>query len=187
MTHSSPKPIALIRVFCFVLFLLWWNTMSKKQVVGGRVYCWNYTFIIEGSQDRAESWRQELMQRPWRMLLTGLLCRACSACFLIEPRTTSLGMAPRPSYPWSLIEKMHYSWISWRHFLKGGSFFCDNSSLCQVDTQNQPVQYPTQLKALPSTRVREDFICKGQRKTEAAVTTETEEIWAQSLPPGTSA
>jgi hypothetical protein len=41
-------------------------------------------------------------------------------------------------HPWSIIEKMSYSWISWRHFLKGGSFLCDNSSLCQVDTQNQP-------------------------------------------------
>jgi hypothetical protein len=47
-----------------------------------------------------------------------------------------------PSPTWSLIEKMPYSWISWRHFLKGGSFLCDNSSLCQVDTQNQPVQLP---------------------------------------------
>jgi hypothetical protein len=45
-----------------------------------------------------------------------------------------------PSHPRSLIEKMPYSWISWRCFLKGGSFLCDNSSLCQVDTQNQPVQ-----------------------------------------------
>jgi hypothetical protein len=27
-----------------------------------------------------------------------------------------------PSHLWSLIEKMSYSWISWRHFLKGGSF-----------------------------------------------------------------
>jgi hypothetical protein len=34
---------------------------------------------------------------------------------------------------------MLYGWISWRHFLKGGSFLCDNSSLCQVDTQNQSV------------------------------------------------
>jgi hypothetical protein len=34
-----------------------------------------------------------------------------------------------------LIEKMPYSWISWRHFLKGGSFLCDNSSLYQVDTK----------------------------------------------------
>jgi hypothetical protein len=38
----------------------------------------------------------------------------------------------------SLLEKMLYSWISWRHFLKGGSILCDNSSLCQVDTQSQP-------------------------------------------------
>jgi hypothetical protein len=47
-----------------------------------------------------------------------------------------------PSNPWSVIEKMPYSWISWRHFLKGGSSICDNSSLCQADTQNQPVQIP---------------------------------------------
>jgi hypothetical protein len=29
------------------------------------------------------------MQRPWRVLLTGLLSMACSACFFIEPRTTA--------------------------------------------------------------------------------------------------
>jgi hypothetical protein len=43
-------------------------------------------FIIKGSQDRdssrAGTWMQELMQRPWRVLLTGLLLMACSACFL---------------------------------------------------------------------------------------------------------
>jgi hypothetical protein len=33
----------------------------------------------------------------------------------------------RPSQPWSLIEKMLYSWISWRHFPKWSSFLCDNS------------------------------------------------------------
>jgi hypothetical protein len=77
------------------------------------------------------------------MFLTGLLPLACSACFHIEPKTTSPEMVPptRGLPPWSLIEKMSYSWISWRHFLKGGSFLCDNSSLCQVDTQNQPVQW----------------------------------------------
>ena len=42
--------------------------------------------------------------------------------------------------PWSLIEKMPYSWISRRHFLKGGFFCCDKPSLRQVGTQNQPVQ-----------------------------------------------
>ena len=34
---------------------------------------------------------------------------------------------------------MPHSWISWRHFLSWDSFFCDNSSLCQVDTKNKPV------------------------------------------------
>jgi hypothetical protein len=34
---------------------------------------------------------------------------------------------------------MPYSWVSWRHFLEGGSFLCGNSSLSQVDTPNQPV------------------------------------------------
>jgi len=41
-----------------------------------------------------------------------------------------------PTTPWPLVEKMTYRWVSWRHFLNWGSFFCDNSSLCQVDTQN---------------------------------------------------
>jgi hypothetical protein len=45
----------------------------------------------------------------------------------------------RPSHPWSLIEKMPYRWISWRHFLKRDFFFYDNSCSCQGDTQNQPV------------------------------------------------
>jgi hypothetical protein len=60
------------------------------------------------------------------MLRTGLLPLACSACFLIEPKTTSPTMAP-PTIcwalpPWSLIEKMPYSWISWRHFLREAPF-----------------------------------------------------------------
>jgi hypothetical protein len=32
----------------------------------------------------------------------------------------------------SLIEKMPYIWISWKHFLKRGSFLCDDSTLCQI-------------------------------------------------------
>jgi hypothetical protein len=87
--------------------------------------------------------KQELMQRPWRDVPYWLASLACLACFLIESKTISLGMTP-PTMgwalpPWSLIEKMPYSWISWRHFLTWSSFLCDSSSLCQVDTQNQPV------------------------------------------------
>jgi hypothetical protein len=33
------------------------------------------------------------------VLLTGVFLMACSACFLIEPRTTSPGMAP-PTMSW---------------------------------------------------------------------------------------
>jgi hypothetical protein len=100
-------------------------------------------FITKGSQDRnshrAGTWEQEMMQRPWRVLLTGLLPMACSACFVIKPRTTSTGVAP-PTMGWALlnrwlIEKMPYSFISRRHFLNRDSFLSDDTSLCQVDTK----------------------------------------------------
>jgi hypothetical protein len=68
------------------------------------------------------------------MLLTGLLSLPCSACFLIEPKTTSPGMVPptRDLPSCSPTEKMPHSWISWRHFPNLSSFLCDNFSLCQV-------------------------------------------------------
>jgi hypothetical protein len=71
------------------------------------------------------------------MFLTGLLPLACSACSLIEPRLPAQRWHhPQGDLlPWSLIEKMPYSWISWRHFPNWSSFLCDNSSLCQVDTK----------------------------------------------------
>ena len=80
----------------------------------------------------------------WGVVLTVLLPLACSTCLLIEPRTTSSGKGPLIivwALPlWSLIETVPYSWNSWRHFFNRGYLLCDNSSLCQVDTQNQPVQ-----------------------------------------------
>jgi len=52
------------------------------------------------------------MQRPWRKLLTDLLLMISSACFLLEPRTTSTGMAlfamGLALLHWSLIKKMSY-------------------------------------------------------------------------------
>ena len=79
-------------------------------------YTFTLLFITEGSQSRNSSragiWGQKLMQGPQRVLLTGLLLMACSACFLIESRTTSPGMAP-PTMGWalpcqSLIREMNY-------------------------------------------------------------------------------
>jgi len=85
-------------------------------------------FITKGSQD----WNSHRSgSRSWcrghgGMLLTGLLPLACSACFLIEPRTTSPGMAPLTMGwvlpPWPLVEKMSFTWVSWRHFHNWDSF-----------------------------------------------------------------
>jgi hypothetical protein len=116
--------------------------MTKKQVGKERVYS-VYTstllFITKGSQD----WNSSRSgSRSWcrgygGMFFTGLLPQACSACSLIEPRLPAQRWHHPQGYlpSWSLIEKMHYSWISWRHFPNWRSFLCDNSSLCQVDTE----------------------------------------------------
>jgi hypothetical protein len=123
------------------------NIMNKMQVGEERVYS-AYTsillFITKGSQDwnSSKSGSRSRCRGHRGMFLTGLPHLACSACSVIEPRLPAQRWH-HPQWalhPWSLIEKMLHSWISWRHFLKRGSFLCDNSSLCQVDTQNQPVQ-----------------------------------------------
>jgi len=109
---------------CFTMLL--WVTITvmkhhdQKQIGEERV-CLVYTSILpsitEGSQDRnpnkAGTWRQELRQRPWRVLLTGLLSMACWIWCLIESKTTSPGMEPS-TISWalphrSLIKKMSLS------------------------------------------------------------------------------
>jgi hypothetical protein len=118
------------------------NIMTKKQVGEERVYL-AYTsillFITKGSQD----WNSSRSgSRSWcrghrGMFFTGLPLLACSACSLIKPRLPAQRWShPQGAFPpWSLIEKMHYSWISWRHFLNWSSFLCGNSS-CVKLTQN---------------------------------------------------
>jgi hypothetical protein len=77
--------------------------MTRKQVGEERVYS-AYTstllFIIKGSQDRnshrAGTWRQELMQRPWRDAAYWL-----ASLLSYKPRTISPGMAP-PTMGWVL-------------------------------------------------------------------------------------
>jgi hypothetical protein len=106
------------------------------------------------------------MQRPWRdvtywLASPGLLSLLSYRTQDHQPRdgTTHKG----PSHPWSLIEKMLYSWISWRHFLNWSSFLCDNSSLCQVDTQNQPAEFPNKpwFVALFPVRCRTRTFCRA--------------------------
>ena len=47
------------------------------------------------ARNRTEIWRQGLNQKPWwNMAYNGLLPMTCSDCFLIQPRTTCLGLVP---------------------------------------------------------------------------------------------
>ena len=73
--------------------------------------------------------------------MEGCCLLACSACCVIERRTTSPGMAP-PTMGWalpyqSLIKeipyRLAYSPILWRHFLNWGFLLSDDFSLCQLD------------------------------------------------------
>jgi hypothetical protein len=85
--------------------------------------------------------KQKLMQRPWRdvpywlpwfpwLAQPALLYDSrLSAQRLLHPQ----GASP----PWSPIEKMPHSWISWRHFPNWSSLFCNNSNLHQVDKTSQ--------------------------------------------------
>ena len=95
--------------------------------------------ITKGCQDwnSSRSGSRSCCRGHGGMLLTGLLPLACSACSCIEPKLPAQRWHhPQGAFPpWSLIEKMPYSCISWRHFLNWSSFFCDNSS-CVKLTQN---------------------------------------------------
>ena len=77
------------------------------------------------------------------------------ACFpylaqlaVIDPKTTSPGMAPPTTCPPFLISNQENAP---QHYLiealpQMKLVLCDNSSLCQVDTQNQPIQTPCYQK-----------------------------------------
>jgi len=144
---TQEYPTMLVPICLSQCFYSCTNIMNKKQVGEERVYS-AYTstllFITKGSQDWNSSRKQELMQRPWRdvtywLAFHGLLSLLSYRTQNNQPRdgTTHKG----PFNPWSLRKCLTAG--SWRHFLKGGSFLCDNCILCQVDTQNQPVQIST--------------------------------------------
>jgi hypothetical protein len=86
--------------------------------------------------------KQELQQKSWRDVPYWLASPGLLSLLFIKLRTTSPGIAPPTMGLLTCdhsLKKMPYSWTSWRHFLKADSLLCDNSSLCQVDTQNQSV------------------------------------------------
>jgi hypothetical protein len=61
--------------------------------------------IIKGSQDwnstKAGTWRQELMQRPWRNAAYWLAPHGLLILLSTKPRTTSPGVVP-PTMDWAL-------------------------------------------------------------------------------------
>jgi hypothetical protein len=85
------------------------NIMTKKQVGEERVYS-AYTstllFITKGRQDwnSSRSGSRSWCRGHGGMFLTGLPPLACSAYFLIEPKTTSSRMAPPIRGPWYLVK-----------------------------------------------------------------------------------
>jgi hypothetical protein len=105
-------------------------------------------FIIEGSQarnsSRAGTWRQELMQRPWRGAASCLSPHVFLSLLSYrtqdhQPRdgTTYNSLARPPSITKKILYKLSSSQILWRHFLSRGflPFSPFASSLCQVDTK----------------------------------------------------
>jgi hypothetical protein len=100
--------------------------VSIAEIKQWRKSLFQFTLPVDSRPSLRE---QELEGRRWcrghgGILLNGLFLMACSACFLIEPRTTCPGMAP-PTMGWalphqSLIKKMPYRLAHsplLRHFL----------------------------------------------------------------------
>lgn len=111
-------------------------------------YCSTSLFIVEGSQN-SNSGGRSWFRRHGGELLTGLFFMTCSACFFIEPRTNSPGMAPLTVdwalLYWSLIKKMPcrfaYSLLLQRIFpTEAPSLLFDDSSLCQLDIKPASTQ-----------------------------------------------
>lgn len=151
--HSADMRIKSVPVLIRVSIAAMKLPDQKKTSWGGKGFFW-LTFqhcfsslkeVKYRNSNKAGSWSQDLMQRPWSLL----------ACFpwLAHPTSyrtqdhQSPGIAP-PTMDWALpywqlIEKMTYSWISWWHLLNWGFFLSYYFGLCQVDTLNQPVQSPS--------------------------------------------
>jgi hypothetical protein len=101
--HQAAIPSCLSQGFYSCI-----NIMTKKQVSEESIYlaCTSMSlFITKGSQNWTSS-RSE-SRSWWRvhggMLFSGLLPLACSACCLIEPKTTSPEMVPLTRCPTPLI------------------------------------------------------------------------------------
>ena len=131
--------------------------MTKDQV-GEQALRFQIIIHHWRNSSRAGTWRQELMQRPWRVAAHWLASPGLLTCLIIEPRTTSPDGTTTMDWAlphWWLIEKTPHSWILWRHFINWSSFLSNVSSLWKIHTQNQSVQWVSQSNACSC------ILCRG--------------------------
>jgi hypothetical protein len=90
------------------------NIMTKNQVGEERVYLAYTSILLSITKEVSRSGSRSRCRGHGGMFLTGLLHLACSACSLIKPRLPAQRSShPQGAFPpWSLIEKMPYSWTS---------------------------------------------------------------------------
>jgi hypothetical protein len=102
-------------------------------VGGGFILSYSLQQIMQGRHGRM--WGQKLKAEPWKNAAYWLSLFA----FLYMPGPSDSIAHSRLSSSKSIIKKMPHSLVYrlrlWRHLLnlKGGSFFLENSSFCQVD------------------------------------------------------
>lgn len=120
--------------------MLWWNSMTKAAWEGKGLFSLCFCIILH-------HWRksgQEVKQgRNWckshgEVRPAGLFLMACSAFFLIEPRTTSpevsmVSVLTNQSVIKKIYHRLAHHKILWRPFDIGGSLLFNDSSLCQPD------------------------------------------------------
>lgn len=117
------------------LFVLDWNKVpwSKATWEGN-----SYTATVHHKENSRQEFKvgtskQELKQRPERILPTGLIL--CFLCCLMQFRTTCPVWIP-PSHPKIMIKKfprVFYRQVGRRYFIKWGFLSQKNSILCQDD------------------------------------------------------
>ena len=129
---------------CSVLLLLWWNTPIKATWGGKGLFGLHFHITVHHQRKSGQELKQDRNLETGADAesvegcdLTGLLLAACSACFLVEPKTTSPRMAsptmgqafPHPTS----IKKMFYRLaFILRHFLEWGTLLFSDSSLCHI-------------------------------------------------------
>jgi len=117
---------ALVRVTIAVMRHRDRSSLGRRGFTWLPQHCSSVKEVRTGTQNRAGIWRQELMQRPWRMRLTSLHNELFK-----EP---TMGRAlPYQSLVMKIPYRFAAAWSCRDLSSTESSFLSDDSSLCQVD------------------------------------------------------